>query len=331
MSDTDIQKNRIRNKLINMRYGDAEPMNEYNKRNQIRNLLRIEEVRNFYSDLQIKLRSANLLGSAIIIPEQAEDSITELVKHYSALYNEVLMVPIGIDGRVTISTDDVKAVWGNPTAGTVELDSDLAAVELSDNMLSSFTSVNNSTLEESLLDMVLYLEDLLAQAIAYGFDHGVINGTGDGASIFEPKGILLNLPVTNNVTLTMDAVDQSSVSPGHILNKISLITSGTKDDIGEVIAVMKRKTYYKYAASGANSSLPYPNLNGVRVKFTPAVAENTILLGDFKQYLTGKRKGIRIASSEHVRFVQHQTIFKVVSRFDGQPINNAAFVQITNA
>jgi HK97 family phage major capsid protein len=329
MSQAEIQKNRLRNQLQNMNYSEAYPMDELTRRSQMRNLLRDAKVRNFYSDLQIQLRDASLLGSAIIIPEQVEDGITELVKQYSALYNEVLMVPIGISGRVTISVDDVKAIWGNPLAGTVKLDSNLASIELSDNMLSCYTSVNNSTLEESLIDVSLYLEDLLAQAVAYGFDNGVINGVGDGASIFEPKGILLDIPASNKVEESLNTWDHLATSPGLILHNIDLITSGTKDDIGEVIAVMKRKTYYKHAANGENSSLPYPNLNGVRVKFTPAVADNTILLGDFKQYLMGKRNGIRIASSDQVKFVEHKTIFKVVSRFDGQPINNAAFVEIT--
>ena len=112
MSTNDIQRNRMRNKLINMRYGDAEPMNEYNKRNQIHNLLRIEEVRNFYSDLQVRLRNGSLSRAAeIVIPEEAEDSLTELIKEYSALYSEVRMIPIGIDGRAVVSVDDVKAVW----------------------------------------------------------------------------------------------------------------------------------------------------------------------------------------------------------------------------
>ncbi|CZQ88279.1 phage capsid [Trichococcus flocculiformis] len=331
MSTNDIQRNRMRNKLINMRYGDAEPMNEYNKRNQIHNLLRIEEVRNFYSDLQVRLRNGSLSRAAeIVIPEEAEDSLTELIKEYSALYSEVRMIPIGIDGRAVVSVDDVKAVWSFSADVLTEMDSSLAAVELEDNKLGCFTSVPNSTLENTLIDMALYIEDLLAQAMAYGFDDAVINGVGNNTSVFEPRGIMMNLPIANQVTLAMDAMDQSSVSPGHILNEISLITPGTKDDIGEVIAVMKRKTYYNYAAAGANSSLPYPNLNGVRVKFTPAVGDKKIILGDFKQYVMGKRRGVKIASSDQVKFTDDQTLFKVSGRFDGQPLNNAAFVEITD-
>lgn len=331
MSAADIQKNRAKNDLLQMKYRSVEPMNEYTQRDKMQNLLRSKPVRDFYSDLQVRLRNGSLTrGTEIIIPEEAEDSLTELIKQYSALYSEVRMIPIGIDGRAVVSVDDVKAVWSFSADVLAELDSSLAAVELADNKLGCFTSVPNSTLENALIDMALYIEDLLAQAMAYGFDDAVINGVGNNTSVFEPRGIMMNLPATNQVTLTMGAMNQSSVSPGHILNEISLITSGTKDDIGEVIAVMKRKTYYNYAAAGANSSLPYPNLNGVRVKFTPAVGDKKIILGDFKQYVMGKRRGVQIASSDQVKFTDDQTLFKVSGRFDGQPLNNAAFVEITD-
>ena len=331
MTTVDVKRNRMANDLQNIKYGSVEPMNEYTQRDKMKNLLRSKPVRDFYSDLQVRLRNGSLSRAAeIVIPEEAEDSLTELIKQYSALYSEVRVIPIGIDGRAVVSVDDVKAVWSFSADALTELDSSLSAVELEDNKLGCFTSVPNSTLENALIDMALYIEDLLAQAMAYGFDDAVINGAGNNTSVFEPRGIMLNLPATNSVTLTMDAMDQSIVSPGHILREISLITPGTKDDIGEVIAVMKRKTYYNYAASGANSSLPYPNLNGVRVKFTPAVGDKKIILGDFKQYVMGKRRGAKIASSDQVQFTKDQTVFRVSGRFDGQPLNNAAFVEITD-
>lgn len=331
MSTPDVKKNRAKNDLLQTKNWSVESMNEYTQRDKMQNLLRNKTVRDFYSDLQVRLRNGSLSrGAGIVIPEKAEDSLTELIEQYSALYSEVRMIPIGIDGRAVVSVDDVKAVWSFSHDILTEMDSSLAAVELGDNKIGCFTSVPNSALENVLIDMALYIEDLLAQAMAYGFDDAVINGAGDNVSIFEPRGIMMNLPTINQVTLTMDAMDQSLVSPGHILNEISLITPGTKDDIGEVIAVMKRKTYYNYAAAGANSSLPYPNLNGVRVKFTPAVGDKKIILGDFKQYVMGKRRGAKIASSNQVQFTKDQTLFRVSGRFDGQPLNNAAFVEITD-
>ena len=331
MTTTDIWKNRAKNNLLQTKYGSVEPMNEFTQRDKMQNLLRNKEVRNFYSDLQVRLRNGSITrGSELAIPDEAEDSLTELIKQYSALYSEVQMIPIGINGRATVSVDDVKATWGSSIAGLNELDSSLTAVELQDNMLGCFTSIPNSTLENTLIDMALYIEDLLARAMAYGFDDAVINGAGDNAAVFEPRGIMLNLPATNRVGEPLETFDNLISSPGLILHNIGLITSGTKDDIGEVIAVMKRKTYYKYASTGNNSSLPYPNLNGVRVKFTPAMGDNKIILGDFKQYVMGKRRGAKIASSDQARFTQEQTLFKVSGRFDGQPLNNAAFVEITD-
>lgn len=331
MSTADIKKNRAKHDLLQTRYGSVELMDQYTKRDKMQNLLRSKPVRNFYSDLQVRLRNGSLSrGAEIVIPEEAEDSLTELIKEYSALYSEVRMIPIGIDGRAVVSVDDVKAAWSFSADILPEMDLSLTAIELADNKLGCFTSVPNSTLENTLIDIALYIEDLLAQAMAYGFDDAVINGAGDNAAVFEPRGIMMNLPVTNKVDEPLETFDNMISSPGLILHNIGLITSGTKDDIGEVIAVMKRKTYYKYASTGNNSSLPYPNLNGVRVKFTPAVGDNKMILGDFKQYVMGKRRGAKIAASDQVKFTDDQTLFRVSGRFDGQPLNNAAFVEITD-
>ena len=331
MSTADIKKNRAKHDLLQTRYGSVELMDQYTKRDKMQNLLRSKPVRNFYSDLQVRLRNGSLSrGAEIVIPEEAEDSLTELIKEYSALYSEVRMIPIGIDGRAVVSVDDVKATWSFSADILPEMDLSLTAIELADNKLGCFTSVPNSTLENTLIDIALYIEDLLAQAMAYGFDDAVINGAGDNAAVFEPRGIMMNLPVTNKVDEPLETFDNMISSPGLILHNIGLITSGTKDDIGEVIAVMKRKTYYKYASTGNNSSLPYPNLNGVRVKFTPAVGDNKMILGDFKQYVMGKRRGAKIAASDQVKFTDDQTLFRVSGRFDGQPLNNAAFVEITD-
>ena len=195
MSTADVKKNRAKNDLLQARYWSVEPMNEYTQRDKMQNLLRNKPVRDFYSDLQVRLRNGSLTrGTEIVIPEEAEDSLTELIKQYSALYSEVRMIPIGIDGRAVVSVDDVKAVWSFSADVLTEMDSSLAAVELADNKLGCFTSVPNSTLENALIDMALYIEDLLAQAMAYGFDDAVINGVGNNTSVFEPRGIMLNLP-----------------------------------------------------------------------------------------------------------------------------------------
>lgn len=325
MDEKNVKKNRLRNKLINMRYGDVDYMeNNMNSRSELRNLLQVKEVRNFYSDLQITLRSG-VVGKALNVPEPVEDRLIELVKQYSGLYDEVQVVPIGTDGRVFVSIGEAVAVWGHKNGTIAELESSIDLMELDDRKLSGYFSTPNSVLEDSLIDTVLYLEELMAKALAYGLDDGIVNGLGDDVSVFEPRGILADLPITNDVAIDFD----STSFPALILKQSGLISSGDKGDIGEVVAVMKRKTYYKYVSGVTNSTLPYPNVNGIRVKFSAAVADDVILIGDFKEYILGKRKDITIKMSDQVSFIDDQTVVNIAGRFDGKPHDVAAFVRLT--
>src|SRR5690625_7961510 len=110
--------------------------------------------------------------------------------------------------------------------------------------------------------------------------------------------------------------------------------------LGEVIAVMKRSTYYSKLAP--QTFLPTadgrlvvqtaqsPRLpDGTRIVFSQYAPDDTIVLGDFKKYLLGERAGAKLAVSTDVRFIQDQTVLKGTARYDGMPIYSGAFVVIT--
>lgn len=298
-------------------------MNKLERRNQLRELLRNEKVAKFYDELQISLREKHIIGGALNIPEVARDRIKDLISKYSGFYDEVQVVPIGTDGRVYISIGEAKAKWNSIATTNEELDSSIHVLEMEDIRVGGFLPVNNGVLEDSVIDTAMYLEELLAKAIAYGLDNGILNGKGDYQTEFEPIGILMNLPVSNIVTIQFTLVN--------ILSQIDLIDIGDKEDIGEVVAVMKRKTYYKDILPITTNTLPYPNINGIRVKFSSVVEDNTIILGDLKEYILGERSKMRVEESDHQRFTEEQTLFKAVGRYDGKPHNDKAFVKIIKA
>ena len=53
-----------------------------------------------------------------------------------------------------------------------------------------------------------------------------------------------------------------------------------------------------------------------------------IIGGYFENYLLAERKGNQFATSEHVRFLQDETVMKGTARFDGAPVIAEAFVAI---
>jgi HK97 family phage major capsid protein len=133
----------------------------------------------------------------------------------------------------------------------------------------------------------------------------------------------MNLPVENTVSIPFAVND--------ILSQISLIDIGDKDDIGEVVAVMKRKTYYSSILPISDNSFDYPNINGIRVKFSSAVADDEIILGDFSEYVLGDRQHLRLESATHTLFTDEITLFRLVARYDGKPHINGAFVRLSRS
>ena len=70
-----------------------------------------------------------------------------------------------------------------------------------------------------------------------------------------------------------------------------------------------------------------PVIGGV-IEVLNFIPDNTIIGGYFDLYLLGERAGAQFAQSEHVFFIQDQTAFKGVARYDGQPVIAEAFVAI---
>ena len=50
-----------------------------------------------------------------------------------------------------------------------------------------------------------------------------------------------------------------------------------------------------------------------------------IIFGYFDLYLLAQRAGAQLAQSEHVRFIEDQTVFKGTARYDGVPVFGEAF------
>jgi HK97 family phage major capsid protein len=66
----------------------------------------------------------------------------------------------------------------------------------------------------------------------------------------------------------------------------------------------------------------------VELDFIP---DNDIIGGFGSLYLLAERAGSQLAVSEHVRFIEDQTVFKGTARYDGAPAVGAGFVVVNIA
>lgn len=308
-------------------------VNKFETRSQILERLNIQEVRDFYTNVVERSKSKrSVAGGDLLIPTEVVDLIQLRVRSYSRLYDEVTVQALSGDARAIIDGALPEAIWTEACDEVKEMAEAFEAIELDQYKVGGFIPVCNAVMEDSLINLANYLEERIARAIASAVDKAILVGEGSGER--QPEGIIPAVNGTDNeVTSNGNVVD--------IIQNIGLVggEDGEDEDLDEVIAVMNRRTYYQYIVSnifvltedgrvvvqGSNErKLP----DGTRIvlnRFTPS---KTIVVGDFKKYLLGERSGIKLTSSEHVRFIQDQTVFKGTARYDGKPVSEDSFVVI---
>lgn len=308
--------------------GKRKMTNQLNFRNTATHL-KNEKVRSFYDNVKrTALEKRSFENGGLAVPVEVIDNVLMLIGDYTNLYAEVDVQVIQGEARVILDGAIPEAIWTEMTGAINELETGVNHIELDGYKLGGYVSVPNAFLDDSLVKLSMYVEQRLAQAIAKALDKAILNGTG--ATDKQPEGVIPSIPVENKAT-----IDGTQVS---ILSSMALLDTG-ETETGEIIAVMKRKTYYQHilpqsivnTADGRQmvQGVDSPNIAGLRVVFSQNAPADSIVLGDFKQYLLSERANVIIQSSEHVKFTEDQRVFKGVARYDGKVKNADSFALLT--
>lgn len=318
-----------RNKNINR----GEDMNKL----QVREMLKTgeyykrSEVVEFYEQFK-NLRAVT--GGELTIPDVVVNRIMDIMGDFTTLYPLVDKIQIKGTTRILLDTDTTPATWiemgGTIPQGDVGT---ITHIDFDGYKVGKVAFVDNYLLKDSIINLDAYVTKKIARAIAKALDLAIIKGKGSTDK--QPEGILEKIPESNKTTVT---ADKNLIK--NLIKKIGLIDTG-EDSVGEIIAVIKRTTYYNRLVEfsiqidsdgrivGKLPNLSKPDLVGLRVVFNNNLDENTVLFGDFSQYTLVERENITIDSSSHVKFSEDQTGFRGKGRFDGKPVKPKAFALIT--
>lgn len=312
---------------------------------QARELLRTgeyyerEEVKDFYDKFK-NLRAVT--GGELTIPDIVVNRIMDIMGDYTTVYPLVDTIQVKGTTRILVDTDTTPATWVEQAAAIPTGDvGTIAAIDFDGFKVGKVTFVDNYLLQDSIINLDAYVTKKIARAIAKALDKAIIKG--EGATNKQPLGIITRL---NDTTATPDlstthivSVDANENLIKNLVKQIGLIDTG-EDSVGEIVAVMNRKTYYNRLAEfsiqvdssgnvvGKLPNLTDPDLVGIRVIFNNNVDEDSVLFGEFQQYTLVERENITIDASEHVKFVEDQMAFRGKGRFDGKPVKPEAFVLV---
>jgi len=320
----------------NQQRGESQVAKEYHIA-QVRKMLetgeyfQLPEVREFYEKFK-NLRAVS--GGELTIPQVIINRILDIVGDYTTLYPRVDKIRVSGTARILIDTDTTPAQWiemaGSIPTGDVGT---ITNVDFDGFKVGKVTFVDNYLLQDSIINLDDYVVRKIARAIAKALDLAILKG--QGASQKQPAGIIPSIPASNQKTVVAD--NKLLVN---LLKNVALIDTGD-DSVGEIVAVMKRKTYYdrllEYTINvnaqgnvvGKLPNLTQPDLCGLPVVFNQFMDEDKVLFAVLDQYTMVIREDISIDRSEHVKFVEDQMAFRGKGRFDGKPVRPAAFALVT--
>ena len=308
-----------------------------------------EDVKNYLAEVRKCIKEKRALTNVgLTIPEVMLGVLRENITNYSKLYRHVNVRAISGEGRMIVMGTIPEAVWTDCCANLNELDLVFNDVEVNCWKVGGYFAVCNATLEDSDIDLAAELVSAIGQAIGIALDKAILYGTGTRM----PLGVVTRLaqteapsgyPATARPWADLHTTNIKSIAS--TVKGADLIAAIVGDfgaakgkySRGEKVFAMNEATYtalmaatVSVDASGrivAGVSDTMPVIGGI-IEVLDFVPDNVIIGGYFDLYLLAERAGQKFATSEHVRFLQDQTVFKGTARYDGTPAIAEGFVAI---
>lgn len=308
-----------------------------------------EDVQNYLNEVRTAIKEKrSLTNVGLTIPEVMLGIIRENILEYSKLYKHVNVRVVNGEGRMVVMGTIPEAVWTDCCANLNELDLAFNDVEVDCWKVGGYFAVCNANIEDSDIDLASELLTAIGQAIGLALDKAILYGTGTRM----PLGVMTRLvqtsapadyPATARPWVDLHTSNVISIAAGtedaDLIKELVLASGAAKSKYsrGEKVWVMNEATYTTLIANaltinaaggivaGINGEMPV--VGGI-IEVLDFIPDNVIIGGYFDLYLLAERAGTRFATSEHVRFIQDQTVLKGTARYDGQPAIAEGFVAI---
>ena len=338
----------IRKLPMNVRAFDSLPMETRE------NIVEREDVKAFLSKIRsMKGSTRAITGGDLEIPVVFLELISENMYRYSKLLNRVRVRSVPGQARQTIAGTVPEAIWTEMCGAINELSFVFNKVTLDGYKVAGYVPVCNSLLEDTVsnLDLASWIVEMISESIGLAEDKAILYGKG--AASHMPLGIVTRLAQDEqpsgypaNAPAWVDlhesnilSINGDSMSGAQFWSALTLAAGNTftRYSRGNQFWAMNSRTYAKlksklitFTASGDIVANLYGNLPIITgdVDVLEFIPDGDIIGGYGDLYVWADRADIRIDQSEHVQFIQDNTVFRGKARADGMPIIPGAFVAI---
>lgn len=304
-----------------------------------------EDIKTFLSEVRTCMKEKRALTNVgLTIPDVTLPMIRQIVEEYSKLVKHVTLRPVAGTSRQNVMGEIPEAYWDEMCAAIKELDLTFYNTEMDGYKVSGYFAVCNAVLEDSDINLATELLTAIGKAIGKALDKAIVYGKG----VKMPMGIVPALlkttapdgyPTTGRpwANLTESHIITGNQSSGTKLFQEIIAKSGIIENeysTKSLVWIMNRKTHMKIMAesmganqnaaivAGMGDTMPVVGGKIEELKFIP---DDTVIFGYFDAYVLAERAGTKLGQSEHVKFIEDNTVFKGTARYDGKPVIREAF------
>lgn len=300
------------------------------------------EENNYYTEVIQAMRSPNpqqaLSELDVVLPKTTIDAVFEELEQTHPLLDAIqFQNTSGLIEYLMNTNEKQLAAWGTLTSEIVkELASGFKKVDMKQNKLSAWMPVAKSMLDLGPVWLDRYIRIVLSEALSYGLEEAIINGTGKDQPIGITRQVGDDVTVTGGIYPEKTAVPVTSLDPvsyGDIISSLAKTEKGNYRTVAEVILIVNPVDYLKKIMPAttilrpdgtyATNVLPFPT----KIIQSAQIAEGKAVIGLAKRYFMGigTAKSGKIEYSDEYKFLEDERTYLIKLYGHGQPLDNNAF------
>lgn len=300
-------------------------------------LIAREDTKAFLSEVRSAVAEKRALsGGQYTIPTVIAGLIREDIIEYSKLYKHCRVLSLAGEGRVIVMGQSAEAFWEECCDPIYELEKAISKVDIDCFKVAGFVPLCNALIEDSDIDLLDEIMVAILQGIGLALDKAIVYGTG----VKMPTGVVTAIDDDETLSVTNEITVASADSTGVKLFQVLVRATGVISNIyarGEKTWIMNEATYTILKAEALSVNAAGAIVTGVDgvmpvaggdIEVLNFIPDKNIVVGYFELYVLGERKGMTVDTSEHVRFLQDQTVVRGRARYDGKPAVVKAFAVI---
>lgn len=305
------------------------------------------EVRSFLDNIKSTIQTRTVQGLQYNVPDVLLNLVKERIGDYSKLLKHVNVVPVSGTAKIPIMGIAPEGIWTDAVSRLNKRSLAFYQIEVGNYKVAGYVTIHNSDIEDNDEVTISNVIEALGKGIGKAIDRAIIYGTGNNM----PLGIVTRLAQTAKPdSWSAKAPEWKDLHTTHILKKdltnakgaeffksITTMAGVASSDYatGGMFWVMSHKTameikgnaiaFNASAVIQSNVANEMPVVGGA-IEELDFIPDGDIICGYGSLYTMAERKAISLGQSEHVLYLEDQTVFAGKARYDGAPVIGEGFV-----